>query len=103
MDVDHIPAGADFVRHIENELAKCGVLLAIIGPHWLHIRDDAGARRLFDPHDLVTNEISVALRRGINVIPVLIDGTIMPKSEDLNHSNHLLGEMQSNYAIVNLV
>ena len=32
MDVDHIPAGSDFAQYIEAQLAKRGVLLAIIGP-----------------------------------------------------------------------
>jgi hypothetical protein len=83
MDVDHIPAGADFTHHIESELAKCGVLLVLIGPNWLHIRDDTGSRRLLDPQDLVASEIDVALRRRINVIPVLVDGATLPRSEDL--------------------
>jgi TIR domain len=83
MDVDHIPAGADFFQHIEAELAKCGVLLALIGPNWLQVQDDFGSRRLFDPHDLVANEIGAALGRCIHVIPVLVDGAAMPGLEDV--------------------
>jgi len=82
-DVDHIPAGADFVHHIEAELAKCGIVLALIGPHWLDVRDETGSRRLLDLHDLVSNEIAVALRQGVNVIPVLVDGASMPKHQEL--------------------
>lgn len=83
MDVDQIPVGVDFVKHIESELEKCKVLLALIGPDWLQLQDGAGTRRLLDPHDLVANEIGTALRRGINVIPVLIDGALMPTLGDL--------------------
>jgi hypothetical protein len=83
MDVEHIPAGADFTLHIEAELTKCGVLLALIGPHWLDIRDNFGSRRLLDANDLVAKEIEVALHRGLNVIPVLVDGAAVPKLEDL--------------------
>jgi hypothetical protein len=83
MDVDHIPAGADFIAYIASKLAECGVLLAIIGPHWVNARDDAGLRRLDDPKDVVLNEIHMALQRGIAVIPVLVDGADMPKAEHL--------------------
>jgi hypothetical protein len=83
MDVDHIPAGADFVRHIEAQLANCSVLLAVIGRHWLNACDESGSRRLDDPDDLVLTEISMALRLRISVIPVLVDGASMPKPESL--------------------
>ena len=46
MDVDHIPAGADFVAHLNNQVAECDVVLAIIGPNWLRAKDKAGQRRL---------------------------------------------------------
>jgi hypothetical protein len=83
MDVDHIPVGADFADYIEAQLSDCGVLLALIGPHWLHTRDDGGSPRLSDPNDLVSREIGLALSRGIDVIPVLVDGASMPKQEEL--------------------
>ena len=51
MDVDSIPLGADFVRVLSGEVAKCDVLLAIIGPAWLGARDDDGNRRLENPED----------------------------------------------------
>jgi len=35
MDVDHIPVGADFVEHLNKQVAGCDVLLAVIGPDWL--------------------------------------------------------------------
>ncbi len=83
MDVDHIPAGVDFISYIESKLAECDVLLAIIGPRWLNARDDAGLRRLENPRDVVSNELSMALNRGLAVIPVLVDGASMPKAEQL--------------------
>jgi TIR domain len=83
IDVDHIPVGADFIDFIDKQLEACGVLLAIIGPHWLRARDTVGSRRLDDPKDLVLIEIAAALRRKISVIPVLIDGAMMPTAEEL--------------------
>src|SRR5262245_51600215 len=45
MDVDHIPAGVDFVAHLNSQVAACNVFLVIIGPHWLEAKDENGARR----------------------------------------------------------
>jgi hypothetical protein len=38
MDVDAIPLGMNFVKVLHEEVAKCGVLLAVIGPIWLELR-----------------------------------------------------------------
>src|SRR5262245_25869679 len=83
MDVDAIPLGSDFVDVLSNEVAKCNVLLAIIGPNWLDARDESGNRRLASNDDFVRIEIAAALKRGIPVIPVLPDGTRVPKADQL--------------------
>jgi PDZ domain/TIR domain len=83
MDVDHIPAGVDFVNHLNNQVAACDVFIAVIGPNWLDARNEQGDRRLHVPGDFVTIEIAAALARDIRVIPVLIDGARMPKAGDL--------------------
>jgi cytolethal distending toxin subunit A len=83
MDVDNIPAGVDFVDYLNGQLAACEVLLAVIGPHWLHAKDATGQRRLDDPVDYVRMEIAAALNRKIRVVPVLVDGARVPKPDDL--------------------
>jgi hypothetical protein len=83
MDVDYIPAGADFVQVLETEVAKCDVMLALIGKNWLDARGQHGVRRLDDPADFVRIEIEAALSQGKLVIPVLIHGAQMPRPEDL--------------------
>jgi invasion protein IalB len=83
MDVDTIPAGVDFVEHLNTQVGKCEVFLVIIGPHWLDAKDDAGRRRIENPDDFVSIEIAAALSRDIRVIPVLVDGAQMPKAGDL--------------------
>ena len=45
MDVDHIPAGVDFVDYLRSQVAACDVFLAVIGPNWLDAKDDSGRRR----------------------------------------------------------
>jgi hypothetical protein len=83
MDVDAIPLGKDFVEVIGAEVAKCDVLLAIIGPHWLDAKDEEGNRRLESEHDFVRIEVGAALKRDIPVIPILLEGTRVPKAERL--------------------
>ena len=83
MDVDTIEAGVDFVEVLENAVQSCDVLAALIGKQWLNIKDEAGERRLDNPQDFVRIEVAAALNRSIRVIPVLVDGTSMPNSDQL--------------------
>jgi hypothetical protein len=84
MDVDSIPLGADFVETLEGWVEKCEILLALIGPGWTDAIDPKTSRkRLQNDNDFVRVEIREALKRGINVVPVLLDGTPMPDPEDL--------------------
>jgi hypothetical protein len=95
MDVDQIPAGVDFVAHLNNEVAACEVILVVIGPHWLDVKDESGRRRLDNPDDFVTLEIAAALARNIRVIPVLLDGAGMPKASELPDSLKPLARRQA--------
>jgi len=83
LDVDDIPLGVNFVKVLREEVAQCGVLLAVIGPNWLGVRDEDGTRRLDNPTDVVRIEIAAALQREIPVIPILLDGTRVPKADQL--------------------
>jgi len=78
MDVDNIPLGTNFSKIVHEELAQCGVLLAVIGPNWLDARDEHGNRRVDDRNDFVRIEIAAALQRNIPVIPMLLDGARIP-------------------------
>ena len=83
MDVAGIEPGRDFRRAIEQQVASCGVLLAVIGKDWLNVTDGQGRRRLDDPYDLVRLETAGALKRDIPVIPVLVHQAEMPRPEQL--------------------
>ena len=83
MDVAGIDPGRDFRRVIEEQVASCGVLLALIGKTWLTLADDTGTRRLDDPNDFVRLETASALKRDIPVIPVLVQQAEMPRAEHL--------------------
>jgi len=83
MDVDDIPKGVDFVEYLSAKVAQCETLVAVIGPQWLTVTDKDGSRRLNNPEDFVRIEIVAALKRGIPVVPVLLDGTPMPTAAQL--------------------
>ena len=95
MDVDHIPAGVDFVAHLNSQVAACNIILVVIGPHWLEAKDENGGRRLDNPDDFVVIEIATALARNIRVIPVLVDGARMPKAGELPNSLKALARRQA--------
>jgi hypothetical protein len=83
LDVDNIAPGLDFVRVLNERVAECDILLAVIGKSWIESRDAAGSRRLDDPDDFVRIEIASALDQGKRVIPVLVGDAIMPRPEEL--------------------
>ncbi len=83
MDVAAITAGRDFRKAIDENVAQCGVLLAIIGKGWVNVKNESGGRRLDEPGDFVRVEIASALKREIPVIPLLVHGAKMPHSDQL--------------------
>jgi hypothetical protein len=93
-DFNTILPGDDFVVSIENALKKCNVLLVVIGANWLTMKGEDGTRRLDDPDDFVRLEVATALSRNIQVIPVLIDTTVMPKAMDLPENMKSLSRRQ---------
>jgi hypothetical protein len=82
-DAESIEPGADFKLRIEEAIKSSAVLLALIGPKWLLAADGAGRRRLDNPDDVLVWEIELALRLGVRVIPVLVEGASMPQAADL--------------------
>jgi len=80
-DVDSIPLGIDFRQHLGDSVGRCDVLLTIIGRQWS--TGEVGKRRLDDVRDFVRIELEAALRRGIPVVPVLVQGSSLPSGDDL--------------------
>ncbi|HEV2860003.1 MAG TPA: toll/interleukin-1 receptor domain-containing protein [Pyrinomonadaceae bacterium] len=77
MDVRGWKAG-DFREALDEQVVACRIMLVVIGPRWLALKDNAGEVRLFSPDDFVRNEIAFALRLKKIVIPVLVEGAKMP-------------------------
>ena len=82
MDVQGIEPGVDFVEAIERALRSCEILIVLIGKDWL-TPDSTGRRRLDDPTDFVRLETATALKRGIRVVPVLVEGVPIPRADQL--------------------
>ena len=80
-DVDSIPLGIDFRKHLSESVGACQVLLAVIGRNWIESR--GSEKRLDDPHDFVRIEIETALDRRIPIVPLLVQAAPMPNEEDL--------------------
>lgn len=82
-DVDSIPLGVDFHGILNDAVANCDVLLAVIGNQWMTVVDESGRRRLDDPDDFVRVEIEAAISHSIPVIPVLVGRATIPKPLEL--------------------
>ncbi len=82
IDVAAVAPGEDFARVAEDRIAQSDLFLLLIGPTWLTAANSAG-RRLDDPDDLVRVEVETALRHGVRIVPILIDGAAMPSAADL--------------------
>jgi TIR domain len=84
IDMDSIPPGVDFVDALEDWVARCDILLALIGPGWNKAIDPkTGRPRLENLLDFVRIEVRKALVRGIPVVPILLDGAQIPDEGEL--------------------
>ena len=79
MDIQDIQPGQNFATSIEETIATCDCVIAVIWPRWLEtVRTRAQSK-----DDFVRHEIAVALKRHVTVIPVLVGGARMPAAADL--------------------
>ena len=85
-DVDSIPVGMDFRVKIRETIKGSRAQLVVIGPDWLEASDQHGDKRLWRENDFVRFEIEAALKQEIPVIPLLVDGAVMPGPEQLPES-----------------
>jgi hypothetical protein len=78
MDVQDIRPGDNFEETIEKILLRCDLVIAVIGPRWLTSIHSRALRE-----DFVAMELTTALRRQIPILPILVDGAVMPPVEEL--------------------
>ena len=80
----------DFRKVIQRHVSQCEFFLAVIGRNWATVCDAGGTPRLMNPNDFVRLEIEAALAREIPVTPLLVDGAVMPREDQLPPSLHPL-------------
>ncbi len=90
MDVEDIAPGQDFAEAIEKTVSDCQAVVVVIGPRWVSEFKKRGGGE-----DFVLHEVSVALRRNVTVIPVLVGGAVMPSPADLPKSLAALTRRQA--------
>jgi hypothetical protein len=75
-DVDRDEGGADHHQDLSEQVARCSVVLVIIGDRW------ADGPRAFADDDLVRIEVRTALEMGIPILPILAEGAAFPQATD---------------------
>ncbi len=95
MDLDSIEPGRDFAEVIREAVDSCTVLVALIGRQWATLADEEGRRRLDNPDDWVRFEVQAALKRGVRVIPVLVDGARPLRPQELPAELQKLAQLQA--------
>lgn len=83
LDSAELEPGRSFHPELTRRLKLSTVLIVLIGARWLALTDDSGTRLLDRTKDYVRWEIETSLKREIHVIPVLLEGTPLPRADEL--------------------
>jgi hypothetical protein len=75
-DVGVLPPGVNYTGALQTLVSSCDLVLAVIGKGW-------ASREMFQEGDFIRIEIATALRRGIPVVPVLVDGAVFSAADRL--------------------
>lgn len=94
-DTDSLRPAEHYPDAIRRALRESDIVLALIGPEWLTLRDSDGTRLIDREHDWVRAEIADAFERDIPVVPVLLRDTPRLDKRDLPASISRLAVIQS--------
>lgn len=72
LDNRSIAIGQLFDLELLANLRSSSILLVVVGPRWLTVRDTHGRRLIDSPTDWVRSEIAEGFATGIHVVPVLV-------------------------------
>ena len=92
LDLQGIAPGEDWKNLLKERLARYDIVLVVIGPAWRTILD---ARAASGDNDFVRWEVAEALRNRKKVIPVLVDGGVLPAEGELPSDIAALGRLQA--------
>ena len=79
---DAIRPGSEFPAELERRIIESTFLLVVIGRGWLG-GDPSASPRIFHADDWVRREIVTALTHDKDVVPVLVEGAVMPSASEL--------------------
>jgi TIR domain-containing protein len=88
-DLDSVEPGAHYVEALEDAIKRSDAMIVVIGNEW------SAGDRMRDARDWVRIEIARAFEREIRVIPVLVEGAVMPSPADLPRDVTTLGLRQA--------
>jgi hypothetical protein len=91
-DFNSIIPGKNFEEAIDEALNNCSVLLVVINDKWTEILKQRLSN--LQQKDFVKIEVSTALSKGIQTIPVIINKTAMPVENELPDELKALSKMQ---------
>ena len=97
LDTRNLKPGMNWFEEIKSQRDSCGVLLALIGAHWISILKARDHAAIVKPaEDYVRFEIQNALRSnsGIRVIPVLLGDDVPFSAELLPKSLQALAKIE---------
>jgi hypothetical protein len=94
-DTDSLRPAEHYPDAIRRALRESDIVLVLIGPEWLTLRDSDGTRLIDREHDWVRAEIADAFERDIPVLPVLLLDTPRLDKKDLPASISRLAVIQS--------
>lgn len=93
LDREDIGQGERWRDAIAHQLDQADVVLALIGPRWLQ---ELTQRAQASADDVLATELARALQTpGKTVLPMLMDGTVMPSASDLPAPLATLTERQA--------
>ncbi|WP_171162861.1 toll/interleukin-1 receptor domain-containing protein [Streptomyces sp. I05A-00742] len=95
LDIDSNTSAQNYISQLNDALAASRAVIAVLGPQWLDARGPDGRRRLDVPEDLVRVELETALRNGIALVPVLVQGATMPPAHLLPPSLKTMTYLQA--------
>lgn len=85
----NVLGGGDRFREVVlGHAERAHVMVVVVGPGW------SADARLADANDLHRNEIAIAIRRNIHIVPVLVGNTTLPRPEELPEELRPLLERQ---------
>jgi hypothetical protein len=78
IDVTAIRGGEKFEQRTLSEIGRSDAALVFIGKKWMDPRPGGDKARIWEADDYVREEVRSVLNRDMLVLPVLVDGALMP-------------------------